>query len=111
MSDIENDPEFIAFAERALAELLPKLRDSHVVISLVPKTAADVKLAIETGFAVFLDKPIIAVVPPGAVISSKLAKIADRIIELDWQGEEGVKLLGARIGEAADEIFGPDGND
>jgi hypothetical protein len=43
----------------------------------------DVKFAVELGFMVMLDKPIIAVVSPGSKVPLKLAKVADEIVEGD----------------------------
>jgi hypothetical protein len=42
-----------------------------------------VKFALELGFSIMLDKPIIAVVGHGAKVPAKLVQVADSIIEMD----------------------------
>ena len=65
--------------------LTRKIYTSAVGISLVPDeaTGTDVKFAIELGFMVMYDKPILAIVTPGQKISKKLEQIADKIIYAD----------------------------
>jgi len=69
------------YAEHAMTELVPKLQDSSVTVSIVPRGETDIKFALETGMSIMLDKPIILVVTPGAQIPDKLRRVADRIIE------------------------------
>jgi hypothetical protein len=40
-----------------------------------------VKFAVELGFSIMLDKPIIAVVAPGTQVPGKLVAVADEIVE------------------------------
>ncbi|TWT91418.1 hypothetical protein [Neorhodopirellula pilleata] len=55
---------------------------SRVVVSIASDPSKfDVKFAVETGIAVLLDKPIIAVVRPGTKIPEKLARVVDRFVE------------------------------
>ena len=75
--------EWEEFAEAALTELVPKLRDSFCTVSLVPTGKTDVKFSLELGFSIMLDKPIIAVVEPGTQVPAKLVAVADDIIEGD----------------------------
>lgn len=104
MPDIENDPEFIEFAERVQRELVPMIKDSAVTISLVPKGPADIKYAVELGLSIMLDKPIIVAVQPGTQIPAKLAKIADEIVELDLSTSRARALSQARVAKAMDRI-------
>lgn len=75
--------EWAAFARQVKAGLVPKMQDSTVVMSLVPEEGTDVKFAVELGYAIMLDKPIIAMVLPGTKIPPKLLMVADDIIEID----------------------------
>jgi hypothetical protein len=86
MNDIENDPEFKAWKQDVQENLIPKLLDSAITISLVPEGKPDVKYAVELGLSIMLDKPIILVVAPGTKVPAKLVKVADDIIEVDWKG-------------------------
>jgi nucleoside 2-deoxyribosyltransferase len=103
--DIRNDPEFIKYAEDVKKNLIPKLRGSACTVSIVPEGDTDVKFAVELGFSIMLDKPVIAVVAPGTKIPSKLALVADVIVEADWKNPE--KMQG-RIGEAIEKVLGPE---
>lgn len=82
MTDPFDDPDAKAWAEQVARDLVPRIQASEMTVSLVPAAeATDVKFAVELGFSVMLDKPIIAVIAPGAVVPEKLARVADRIIE------------------------------
>jgi hypothetical protein len=77
-------PEWDAYCTHVREELIPMITDSAVTVSLVPSNGKpDVKFAVELGFMIMLDKPIIAVVPPGTKVPLKLVKVADEIVEGD----------------------------
>lgn len=75
-----DDPEWKALARRAREKLQPMVEDSEVAVSIYNGTV-DPKLAIETGYMILLDKPIIVVVSPGCEMPNKLVLVADEIIE------------------------------
>jgi hypothetical protein len=85
---MSDDAEFEAYAERVLTELVPKIEDSAVTVSLVPSGPSDVKFAVELGLSIMLDKPIIAVVDPGAEVPAKLVQVADEIVEADFSAPD-----------------------
>ena len=70
------------FARHCREELIPKIDDSAIIMSLVPDRT-DVKFAVELGFAIMYDKPILALVPEGVTIPGHLARVADKIITVD----------------------------
>lgn len=70
------------YADRVLNELVPMIKDSSMSISMVPKGDTDVKFAVELGFCIMMDKPIIVVVEPGSKVPGKLVAVADAIVEL-----------------------------
>lgn len=80
--DPYDDPGWRRYARHAREKLEPMVADSAVCMSLYTGKA-DPKMAIETGYMILLDKPIIAVVTPGAKVPLKLAKVADEIVEGD----------------------------
>ena len=86
MSDDPFDSkEFLAYAKRVRVELIPKIRDSALTISIAPSDGqGDVKFATELGFSILLNKPIIVVAEPGTPISPALAKVAYRVIFADF---------------------------
>lgn len=100
MNKAEEDA-FIEYADHALTELVPKMAQTSVVLSLIPRTRADIKWATEMGVAVYMDKPIIAIIEPGAKISSKIALVADYILELDMNNPSS---FGRRLQEILDNI-------
>lgn len=104
-----DSPEWKAYADRALSDLLPLMRDSEITLSLVPTGETDVKFALELGFSIMLDKPIIAVVVPGARVPAHLVRVADSIVEGDLADPKFGARLSAEIKRvqgrlAADDI-------
>ena len=79
--DVYNSPEFQRYAKRVREELEPMMKDSAVCVSILPSGETDVKFAVELGYMIMLDKPIIVVVQPGSKVPAKLTKVADIIVE------------------------------
>lgn len=82
------------FAEKTI----PMVEASAIVMSHVPESGEyNVKLMLETGAAILLDKPILAVVPPGVNVPEKLRRAADEVVEVDLADTDGGKerLVGA----------------
>lgn len=75
-----DDPQWQEYARQAREKLEPMVRDSAVAVSIYTGEV-DPKMAIETGYMILLDKPIIAVVDPNAKMPKKLALVADAIVE------------------------------
>lgn len=84
---LEHDPVYQAWAQRIRRELVPMLEDSAASVTLVSPKGPDVKFAVELGLSIMMEKPIIAVVQPGMKIPKGLAKVADEIVEVDWDGD------------------------
>lgn len=102
--DPYDDPAFRRYAKRVKQELIPKMQDSKVVMSLLPEGEVDVKFAVELGISIMLDKPIIALVVPGVKVPDKLVRIADAIVEADLSSEEGRERTAAAIKAAMERI-------
>lgn len=85
MGDPWQNPQARRWARSVLDDMLPKLRDSAVSVSLVPQhpDEGDVKFAVEFGFTLMLDKPVILMVRPGTVVPAKMLAVADAIVEYD----------------------------
>lgn len=83
-----DNEEWERYADRAISELVPKIRDSAVGISVIPEGRADVKFAVELGFLLMMDKPLLLIVPPGAKAPAKLVGVADEIVE-GLPGDDG----------------------
>jgi nucleoside 2-deoxyribosyltransferase len=100
MSDkILDDPDFKTFAQQIRENMLPAMKGSAYVISIAPPSDADVdvKLAVEIGYAILLDKPLIVFKIPGRVIGEKLMRIADHVVEGDLETDEGQAAAMAQI--------------
>lgn len=93
--DLLDDPDFQEWAERTRTQLMPMIQDSALVVSLVPQGDADMKFVVELGLAIMLDKPIVAVVHPGTIITGKLRQVADAIVE--WDSGQGNEALMAEL--------------
>ena len=79
------------FAKRVLHDAVPKIADSGYVIAIAPtRGTEDVKMAVEIGFSILLDKPLIVMVPIGKERhhGEKLLRIADFVVEVDMDSEE-----------------------
>jgi hypothetical protein len=81
---VESDPDFIAWAEEVTGYLVPMIQSSAITVSLVPKGPSDIKFAVELGLSIMLDKPIIAVLAPGAHCPPALRRVAVEVIY--WDG-------------------------
>ena len=76
------DPQWKEYAAHVRETLIPMIKDSAVTLSLVPSdNVPDPKFAVELGYMIMLDKPIIAIVNPGSKVPLKLVKVADEIVE------------------------------
>ena len=92
-----DDPAWKRYADQAREKLEPMVRDSHVAVSLYGGEI-DPKLAIEMGYMILLDKPIIAVVAPGSKAPDKLVQVADEIVELALDDPSFNERLMAAVG-------------
>jgi len=105
VDDPFEDPEWLEYAEHVKKTLIPMINDSAVAVSLV-SDKLDPKLAIETGYMILMDKPIILAVVPGSKIPAKLALVADEIVEMDMSDpsfsqrmSEAIKRVAAKLDE------------
>jgi hypothetical protein len=65
---------------------------------LAPSTGEpDVKFSVELGMSIMLDKPILAVVQPGAKVPDHLARVADLIVECDMNNPADQEKLAEAI--------------
>jgi hypothetical protein len=102
----KSDPDFDDFADHVRNELLPMMKKSAIVVSIVPltKEGVDVKFAVELGISVMLDKPIVAVIQPGTEIPEKLSRVVDRFVELNMDDPASKQRVAEAIAEAAREL-------
>lgn len=103
MADWFDDPAAKAWLRRVQRDLVPTLLASQVVLSIY-SGEPDAKLAVETGFAVLLDKPIIGVVTPGAKASAKFIAVCDELIEADMNTPAGRASARARLAAALERM-------
>lgn len=81
---IPADDDLNAWLALAREDLLPKMRDTSICVGLYPTEPGaepDLKMALEIGLMVLMDKPILVIARPGQMISDHLRTIADRVIE------------------------------
>jgi len=103
--DWSESREFRRYARRIVDDVVPKIQDSAVTVSLVPRGEADIKFAVELGLSIMLDKPIIAVIPPGTQVPEHLLRVADRIVDGDIMAEPErlAEAVAATIAELREE--------
>lgn len=101
----EYGPEFDKFVERARKELVPKIEDSSIFVSITPSNPekVDIKFALELGLAIMYDKPIIACIQPGTKIPEKLSRVVERFVELDLNDPSQHERLTDAINEVMKE--------
>jgi hypothetical protein len=86
----------IQFQRVVMEGLVPKVQDSAFCVSLCPTDESnriDAKFCVELGVMIMLDKPIIAVIAPGAPLPRKLELVADKIVHADITTDAGRELL------------------
>ena len=77
----------------AKKEMLPKMIDSiFCTVALDADDASglkfDLKLALEVGTALLLEKPLLILAPPGTKIPARLAQLADAVVAVDMKNVE-----------------------
>jgi len=102
-------PDWDAFLQDVADNLLPQLSETAVGVVLVPDSRTDTQFAVQLGYLVMMDKPIIAVIDPGVKVPAKLRAVADAIIignpkQPDFQGkfETAVRGILPRVGISPD---------
>lgn len=95
------DNEMREFADHALHEMFPKLKASAMSVTLIPNGPGDVKLWVEMGAAIMLNKPIIVVLCGDAPLPPKLALIADDVVRMvtpeDVEGQADMQAAIERV--------------
>jgi hypothetical protein len=81
--DWADDPQAQEFFDHVEAEALPKIQDSALTMLIAPTGKPDMKIAVELGLSILLDKPIVAVKMPGAPAHPGLERIAHAVVEWD----------------------------
>lgn len=78
-------------------DAVEKIDSSAFVASLVPRGDFDVKFALETGAAILLGKPILAIVGPGGELPGKLGLVTDEVVHADVDTEQGREAIADAI--------------
>jgi hypothetical protein len=88
LRDLTGRPDWQEWSGKILAESVPQMERSRASMILYSGTH-EPKQAIEIGFAILMNKPIVLVHMPGVEPPWKLKKIANYVIECDNTTEEG----------------------
>lgn len=108
-SDPWESPEMQEFLQHYKHNVLPKVKESAVTIALW-SGEIDPKQAIELGYMVALDKPIVLLVEKGCHVPEKLARIAD--VYMEYDGDVGPAMLADQLGPLLKGMKGgSDGDD
>ncbi|HEV2071081.1 MAG TPA: hypothetical protein VGR26_14925 [Acidimicrobiales bacterium] len=101
----EDEKAWQAFVTDFRENALSKIMESAFVISIAAEDF-DVKLAVETGAAVLLDKPIVVLQVPGREVPPGLRRVAHAVIEMDADidTEAGQKHIARRVTEILAEL-------
>lgn len=79
MTDIFDTPDWAAYRKDVTETLVPMIRDS-AVSATIWTGKDDVKIAVELGFTILLDKPLLVIVLDGAKVPERLRRAADEVI-------------------------------
>lgn len=75
--------EWEDFVDRVIDGLVPQLRDTTMVASIIPNDMrGDVKFWVELGASIMMNKPIVAVCFNDQPLPPKLAMIVDEVIRV-----------------------------
>jgi hypothetical protein len=92
--------------ESADRDLFPKLKGSRFAMAII-EGGPDVKLCLEVGASLLLDKPLLLLVKRGSfLVPLKLRNIADAVVEFDSFSDVEARL---EIQEAVRRILHPGG--
>lgn len=101
----EDQADFDRFVRHTREHTVKGMIDSAWVVSIVPDAEdVDVKFAVELGLAIMLDKPILAILHPGAKPPAKLLLVADELVHADLDLAEGREKVLAAIQRLSKEI-------
>lgn len=92
-----NEQDWMARVE---TELIPMIKESAMVATIAPGEDPDLKVAIELGLTILLDKPLILVIPEGRWVPDRLRRAADAVVEWADDDEE----MKRRMHEAMDGV-------
>jgi hypothetical protein len=96
--DDEERAEWEEIVRHFRQETVQAMDSSAFVMQFVPEDGKfNVQFALELGASIMLDKPVLALVMPGSPVPHKLRKVADEILEVDIETEEGRKAAAAAI--------------
>ena len=101
IQDPWDHPDAKAWAQHVREDMLPKLQSSALAAMLITGGDPDVKLAVELGMSILLDKPVIVMVTAGATVPEHLVRCADEIIEFDSNTPERTVV---RLQEAIERL-------
>lgn len=79
----QDDPVYAflkGLEDGARKDLIPKMQNSVFVLAIVDKAGNDLYLALQIGFALLLDKPIIILAADDIWVSPRFAGVAEAVV-------------------------------
>lgn len=95
-----NDPEVKSWLTHVSENLVPMVQSSALSICVYDTDPPDPQNAMEVGYMVLMDKPIIVTAVKGAKVPEKLRRVADQIVEFDPGDHEGNAIALAKAIQA-----------
>jgi hypothetical protein len=92
------------YAKHAQDELLPKVEESAIAVSIVPAGEADIKFLLELGAMVWYGKPILVVASEGRPIPEGLRRIATAIVQGNIDQPAGRALMQEKLTEMLEKL-------
>lgn len=85
--------EAIALAEQIIRNVEKIEESDHFLVIGPDAGTADYLIAMQIGYAILLDKPVIVMVPKGRHIAERLLRIADYVVDFDKDEEAMTKAV------------------
>lgn len=104
MSATNDEEQWDVFVADARRQAIQPIMESAAVIVLLPGSEVDVKVCLEIGAAVLLDKPILAIALPGRPVPVVLRRIATHVIEADPDTHEGRELIRLAVNDVLADV-------
>ena len=77
----DDDPQVQRWVAHVRHQVLPMIERSALSAIVTPSGEPDIKIAVELGLSILLDKPLLVMVAPGQHVPAALRRAADRVIE------------------------------
>ena len=88
----------LALAEQIIRNVDELSRSSHMLVIGPEAGTSDYLIAMQIGYSILMDKPMIVLAPEGRHVGERLLRIADHVVTCDITNEKGLAEATKRLG-------------